>query len=100
MKSAALFKFAFSAFIIASVTTGHAQSLQLTNNMPCQQAINDYASDGRVYTELRNGAVLPRYGGVPAERGRNITCGRDRVRNAVMVISSDNPRCVIAYRCS
>lgn len=77
-----------------------AAAQQVTNSMTCERAISVYASQGRVTTRTRSGAVLPIYGGVPAYKGRSLVCGPDRVRSSVRVITTDNRRCVIAYRCS
>lgn len=77
-----------------------AQAQQLTNSMTCERAKATYERQGRVTTRTRSGSVLPIYGGVPASEGRTLYCGQERVRNTVRVITTDNKRCVIAYRCS
>ena len=76
-----------------------AAAQQLTNSMTCEQVKSIYASQGRVQTRTRSGAVLPIYGGVPEAQGRSLMCGRDRSRRPVQVITSDNQRCTIAYKC-
>ncbi|MCR9139670.1 MAG: hypothetical protein NXI27_27000 [Alphaproteobacteria bacterium] len=88
--------------IAATMVAGpvDAQAQQLTNSMTCERAKATYERQGRVTTRTRSGSVLPIYGGVPASEGRTLYCGQERVRNTVRVITSDNKRCVIAYRCS
>lgn len=89
-------------FAAAGISTDFdgAQAQQLTNSMTCERAIATFERQGRVTTRTRSGSVLPIYGGVPASEGRTLYCGQERVRNTVRVITSDNNRCVIAYRCS
>ncbi|MCY6380510.1 hypothetical protein [Hoeflea prorocentri] len=81
------------------MATEYAAAQQLTNSMTCEMAKSVYASQGRVQTRTRSGVVLPIYGGVPEAKGRSLMCGRDRSRRPVQVITSDNPRCTIAYKC-
>lgn len=80
-------------------TMQQAAAQQLTNSMTCERAKSVYASQGRVDTRTRSGAVLPIYGGVPEAQGRSLMCGRDRSRRPVQVITTDNARCTIAYKC-
>jgi len=89
----------FTAAAVSTDVDG-VQAQQLTNSMTCERAIATFERQGRVTTRTRSGSVLPIYGGVPASKGRTLYCGQERVRNTVRVITSDNNRCVIAYRCS
>ncbi|MEX3009262.1 hypothetical protein [Hoeflea sp. TYP-13] len=84
---------------IAIAASERAAAQQLTNSMTCAQAKSLYQKQGRVYTRTRNGTVLPIYGGVPEAQGRNLLCGRDRSQRPVRVITRDNRRCTIAYKC-
>ncbi|MDA4846747.1 hypothetical protein [Hoeflea poritis] len=76
-----------------------AAAQQITNDMSCEQAKAMYKSQGRVQTRTRSGTVLPIYGGVPEAEGRFLRCGRDNTSRPVSVITRDNNRCVIAYKC-
>lgn len=85
--------------VIAAVGVGGAVAQPLTNSMSCSQAKSVFAAQGRVMTRTRSGAVLPIYGGVPAAERRSLMCFRDRAVRPVSVITRDNQRCVIGYKC-
>lgn len=78
---------------------GMAQARQLTNDMTCQQAQQKFLEDGRVYTRLRTGAVIPMYGGTPVASGKRVHCMREQTQSSKMVATTDKARCPISRQC-
>lgn len=70
-----------------------------TDQMTCSQAIATYEKNRRINVRSRHGQVLPIYGGVPASKKGQLTCGRGRVRSGYMVKTIDKKRCAVMYTC-
>ena len=64
-------------------------------SMSCAQAVATYERSGRITVRSRSGTTLPFYDGVPVSRRSSQRCSQA----PVSVAASDNPRCIIAYRC-
>jgi hypothetical protein len=68
---------------------------QISNNMSCSSAVASYERNGRINTTTRSGTTLPIYDGVPVSQRSTLRCPTVGVK----VATSDNPRCIVAYRC-
>ncbi len=99
MKTAALTLVSLTLAFGVSVPIDQASAQQLSNSMTCKQAQNLYSKQKRINTRTRSGSVVPIYGGIPVDTGKQLFCGREATQGAVNVITKDKRSCPIAYKC-
>lgn len=92
----------WSIFISAAlmVLPPAAISQSLTNDMYCEDVVEQFENIGRVHTRSRHGTVLPIYGGVPARYRGRLRCGPFSVPFAKYVVSRDKRQCLVSFRCN